>query len=147
MNTLLFDVEFNSELMKFIQSLQSTTKLPNFLPEVINQKATLPKKYIKYGIQSSYFFVNSLNHFIILSILITLSVISAVFLKTKNLNLIRIGNFLKSKLKFGYFLRFFLQFIFDISLFCMISIRYTEKESIASYFDVLGGYLFMVRLT
>ena len=133
--SLLFDFEFSSEILEFVDDLKVKTKIPNFFPTLLKSSEDLPQKYKNFGIVTSYFTINFANSIIILVILILLFFSSKVLLRFKNIKLQNLGQSLQSKLIFSYFLRFLIQSSFDLSLFSMLSLRFSKTSEYLSSLD------------
>ena len=124
--SLLFDLQFDSQVLGFIEGLRDLTKFPSFVPGLFKLKGNLDRKYLQFGIQTSYFFVNFANCILVFVVLVAGLAVSKCFRKFGSDRWRRFGDIIQKKLVFGYFLRYLIQFSFDISLFCMISIKFSD---------------------
>ena len=141
-SSYLFDLTTYPVLEEFLIGLRLQSDIPNlfkyFIPSTTG--IDLPLKYVKYGFYSNLSFLNVGYHFTLLAFLLILSTVLALIrCKWK-----KFLQFIIDKLKFGAFLRFWVQS--NLEIFCSygIGFRYSKLTNPVQICDFVLGIAFIV---
>ena len=142
--SLLFDIKFHHKFIEFLMKLKATTKFPSLKIPITKQESNLPSKYLIYGIESNLIIVNSGFMIIILFIIIILTLLAYLGSLVGNNFTKRICLKVLNALFFSWYFRFCIQSCFDITIFSLISIKYSQFEGNISIFNLTCCLLMLV---
>ena len=141
-SSYLLDMRTYPVLEEFLIGLRLQSDIPNILKYFIPSSSgiDLPIKYVKYGFNSSLSLLNVGYHFTFLTCLLALSTVLAL-IRCKYKKFLQ---FIVDKLKFGAFLRFWVQS--NLEIFCSfgIGIRYIRFTNSVQICDFVLGIIFIV---
>ena len=142
--SILFDLNFHKNFIKFIVSLKNSLKLPSIEISIKTKDSEIPKKFYNYGIDSSFLILNSAYLLILIASLLILTGFTLLGARSNSEFISHFCIRLKKIIFFGWFHRICLQGCFDLSVFSLLSLNYTNLDSVISIFDLICCYFIFV---
>ena len=135
--SILYDLNYHQNFYDFIKSLKSSSKLPPLSLPIKIKDQKIPKKFSDFGIDSSLLIINAGYLITLITSLLIFTFISFLGELTKIPIIKSISNKIKKIIFYTWFHRTCIQGCFDLSIFTLLSFRYSSFNSTFTYIDFI----------